>query len=307
MTPHTVSLIVATRWRTEQLRTFLDSLVVQTFHGFEVIIVDQNDDDRLVSTVEEYKPLMHMIYVRSKSRGKAAANNVGLTLFSGDIVAFPDDDCWYPHDLLRRVVQKFKCNPDWDVISGREASSDGILKRPRFDATSGQVVRRNVWRRHISFAMFFRRDSIGGLTYDESLGVGAETMWCSGEETDFLLRTLQRGHFVQYEPSIAVYHRDWGQGPYTAAVIRKAHRYGMGMGHILQVHEFPAWVILRALVRPLLGGILAIMVGSLSKAVYYWSVFLGRTTGWVVSRAFHREAERREQSGKKHVFHFHGR
>ena len=113
MTIRTVSLIVATRWRTDPLRTFLDSLVVQTFRGFEVVIVDQNSDDRLVPLVEEYRQLLHLIYVRSKSTGKAAANNVGLTLFGGDIVAFPDDDCWYPHDLLRRVVHKFNCNPDW--------------------------------------------------------------------------------------------------------------------------------------------------------------------------------------------------
>ena len=107
------------------------------------------------------------------------------------------------------------------MISGREASSDGILKRQRFDAASGRVVQRNVWQRHISFAMFFRRDSVGDLTYDERLGVGAETMWGSGEETDFLLRTLQRGQFVQYEPSIAVYHRNWGRGPYTRQLSAK--------------------------------------------------------------------------------------
>ena len=307
MTAHTVSLIIATRWRTEQLSAFLDSLVVQTFKGFEVIIVDQNDDDRLASLVNEYKPLLHMIYVRSKSVGRAAANNVGLTLFGGDIVAFPDDDCWYPHDLLRRVVDKFNCNPDWDVISGREASSDCILSRQRYDVSPGRVVQRNVWRRHISFAMFFRRDSVGDLTYDETLGVGAGTKWGSGEETDFLLRAMQRGCFVQYEPSLAVYHRDWGQGPYTAAVIRKAHRHGMGMGHILQVYKFPVSVTLRSFLRPLLGFLLAIMVGSLSRAVYYWSVFLGRTTGWVVSRLFHEEAAHGLHSGKRHVFHFLGR
>ncbi len=307
MTARTVSLIVATRYRTDQLRAFLDSLLVQMFHGFEVIIVDQNDDERLVPVVEEYKTLLRVIYVRSKSTGKAAANNVGLTLFGGDIVAFPDDDCWYPHNLLSTVVNTFHDHPEWDVISGREASTGEIVKRSRFDAVSGRVTRSNVWRRHISFAMFFRRNSIGNLTYDERLGVGAGTIWGSGEETDFLLRTLQRGYFVQYDPSIAVCHPDWGQGPYTTAVIRKAHRYGMGMGHILQAHEFPLSVALRSFVRPLLGGLLSVVLCRPSKALYYWSSFLGRTTGWVVSRADDYEAARTARSGNKHVFHLHRR
>ena len=52
-------------------------------------------------------------------------------------------------------------------------------------------------------------------------------------------------NFVQYEPSLTVYHPDWGQGPYTLAAIKKARRYGMGMGRVLQTHEFPASVTLK--------------------------------------------------------------
>ena len=47
MMTKTVSLIVATRWRTSELRKFLDSLVIQTYKQFNVIVVDQNDDDRV--------------------------------------------------------------------------------------------------------------------------------------------------------------------------------------------------------------------------------------------------------------------
>ena len=283
MMPKTFSLIVATRWRTSELRRFLDSLVVQTYNRFSVIVVDQNDDDRLQSLLQEYESRLSITHIRSRAFGKAAANNAGLRICDGEFVAFPDDDCWYAPDLLRRVVDMFEAHPEWHGITGCEASADTLLKGAHFDQEAGQVTRQNVFRRHISFAMFFRRADLGGLLYDERLGIGAETIWGAGEETEFLLQAMKRGCFVQYEPSVAVFHPDWGQGPYTMTAIKKARRYGMGMGRLLQAHDFPASVTLKYLYRPLLGGAYTLMIGRAGKAVYHWSVFVGRITGWVVS------------------------
>ena len=41
------SLIMATLGRTDEPRRFLDSLESQTFRDFELILADQNDDDRI--------------------------------------------------------------------------------------------------------------------------------------------------------------------------------------------------------------------------------------------------------------------
>ena len=38
------------------------------------------------------------------ARGLSRARNAGLRMIAGDIVSFPDDDCWYPPDLLQRVA-----------------------------------------------------------------------------------------------------------------------------------------------------------------------------------------------------------
>ena len=101
----------------------------------------------------------------------------------------------------------FAAHPEWHGITGCEASADTLLKGAHFDQEAGQVTRQNVFRRHISFAMFFRRADLGGLFYDERLGIGAETIWGAGEETEFLLQAMKRGCFVQYEPSVAVFHQ----------------------------------------------------------------------------------------------------
>ncbi len=278
-----VSLVVATRWRTLEVKRLLESLLAQTYKIFEVIVVDQNEDDRLAPLLQDYCERLTIKHLRSANLGHAAGCNAGLRICAGDIVGFPDDDCWYAPDLLQRVVDMFEAHPEWRGITGCEASEENVVSTHRFDQVAGPVTRQNIWRRHISFALFLRTADLTGLFYDERLGMGAETIWGSGDETDFLLQFIKRGCVVQYDPSVAVYHRDWGQGPYTLAAITKARRYGMGMGRILQTHRFPALFTLKCFARPLLGGAYTLILGKPRKAVYHWSIFLGRTTGWMVS------------------------
>lgn len=246
----TFSLIVATRHRTAEVRKLLDSLLAQSYGAFDVIIVDQNSDDRLVPVLEAYAQKLQLRHIRSETFGKAAANNVGLRVCQGDIVGFPDDDCWYAPDLLRRIVDGFDTHPAWDGMTGCEAPSEDFVRNDRFDQVAGQVVQGNIMRRHISFAAFFRRRCLDGLFYDERLGIGADTIWGSGEETDFILRFIKKGYWVQYDPSLVVYHPDWGKGPYTLAAIAKARRYGMGMGRILHDHGFPVSLTFKYLSPP---------------------------------------------------------
>ena len=42
-----ISLILATVGRTDELTRMFESLATQTFSDFEVVVVDQNEDDRL--------------------------------------------------------------------------------------------------------------------------------------------------------------------------------------------------------------------------------------------------------------------
>jgi glycosyltransferase involved in cell wall biosynthesis len=278
-----ISLVVSTRNRTLELKRLLESLLVQTYHSFELIVVDQNQDDRLTPLLGKYSQRVAIKHVRSSILGHSAGSNAGLSVCAGDIVSFPDDDCWYAPDLLQRAVDMFEAHPEWHAITGCEAPTKQLLRTDRFDQVSGQVTKTNIWRRHISFAAFFRKADIAGLYFDERLGVGAGTIWGSGEETDFLLRFIECGYYVQYEPSLIFFHPDWGTGPYTLSALTKARRYGMGMGRILQAHRFSLSLTMRCLYRPLFGGAYTFVVGRPRKALYHWSIFVGRASGWIIS------------------------
>lgn len=276
------SLVIGTVGRTDELGRMLDSLCRQTHRNFEVILVDQNPGGELDEVRSRYEAEMPIRHVRAL-RGLSRARNIGLRYASGDVVAFPDDDCWYPPDLLERVASQLDRQAEWSGVTGRATIASGESSNGRWDRQPGLVSRANVWRRAISFSMFFRRPAIRDCRFDESLGVGAGTPWGAGEETDFLLQLLANGAQIHYDPTLAVYHPEWGKGPYTSPIRTKARSYGRGIGRVLRKHGFPLSQVGYQLVRPLGGSVLSWAAWRPDKARYHWAIFAGRAAGWLSS------------------------
>jgi glycosyltransferase involved in cell wall biosynthesis len=59
------SLVISTIHRTIELERFLIHLSDQTYKNFELIIVDQNDDDRVSKIMNLYKDKFMVIHISS--------------------------------------------------------------------------------------------------------------------------------------------------------------------------------------------------------------------------------------------------
>ncbi|BBL81899.1 glycosyltransferase family 2 protein [Thermus thermophilus] len=269
------SLVLATVGRTGELKNFLESLNAQTYRSFELIVVDQNDDDRLVPLIHSFQDHFPIIHLRS-DKGLSRARNVGLRHASGDIIAFPDDDCLYPPNLLESVARWFNEHPEWYGLTGRVVDENGLPSGGRWDRKKGAVNRYNVWRRGISVTIFLRREVVTAVgPFDEDLGVGAGTPWGSGEETDYLIRALEAGFRIFYDPSGMVVHPNKHPDPLRAYV------YGVGMGRVLRKHRYPLWFVFYQWLRPFGGALLSLSMGKVDKARYHWAVLRGRLLGWL--------------------------
>jgi glycosyltransferase involved in cell wall biosynthesis len=269
------SLILATVGRTSELYRLFETLCAQTHQDFDTVIVDQNSDDRLDDLLTRYEGKLQLRHVRAEKRGHATANNIGLKYATGDLIAFPDDDCWYPADLFERVDRTFQEHPQYGAITGREITG-------KWHPHSGEVGRLDLWKKHISFTLFYRRSLIDGLAFDASLGVGAGTRWGSGEETDFLIRAMQRGA-VLYNPSFVVGHPQWAAAPYSTPICEKARSYAVGMGHVLRMHRYPLHFAAWQCMRPMAGAMLAASRGQFAKARYHLAVMQGRAEGFLAN------------------------
>ncbi|MGH2396975.1 MAG: glycosyltransferase family 2 protein [bacterium] len=274
------SLVLATIGRTAEVERFADGLAAQHHGDFELIVVDQNPDARLAPVFERRKQRMSIRHLRSLP-GLSRARNAALKHLSGEVVAFPDDDCLYPSDLLTRVAKILEERPDFDGVTVRAVDEKG-RSVARFDRSAGMVTPRNVWRRVCSYGLFLRRavvETVGD--FDESLGIGSGTPWQGGEDIDYPLRGIQAGFKICYRPDLCVIHPDpMGAREWPLLAIR-AHKYGMGIGRVWRKHRYPAWFAWYHIGRPIGGALLSLLAGDRGRAKFHWSAFRGRARGWM--------------------------
>lgn len=271
------SLLCATVGRTAEVDNLLRSLTGSRHRDFEVVVADQNPDDRLVPVIASYAERLDVRHVRPPL-GLARARNAAWEVATGEVISFADDDCRYDPDLLGWVNHRLATDPDLDVLTGRAVDREQHPTAGRYRTTSGRVHRGNVWTSAVEVSVFVRSSAAKGVRFDETLGLGSGTPWGSGEGTDLLLQLLERGRRIEYDHSLAVLH-----DPVTDAAperrLARAYSYGCGMGRVLARHHYPlpqrAWW----LARPLGGAALAMARRDAEEARYQWRTLRGRLDG----------------------------
>jgi glycosyltransferase involved in cell wall biosynthesis len=103
---HTLSLIVSTKGRSNELHRLFQSLNVQTFRDFEVILVEQNENRMLDDVLNQRWTFPTVYHHTPTQRGTSRGRNQGLYLSNADFVLFPDDDCWYPPAFLENGINE---------------------------------------------------------------------------------------------------------------------------------------------------------------------------------------------------------
>jgi len=231
----TFDLVVATIDRVEELGRLLESLERQTHKDFRVLLADQNEDHRVESVLERH-PSLSVERLRSEP-GLSRARSAALPRVQADAVGFPDDDCVYPDDLLERVAARL--DRGLDGVTGRE---------PSWTTPAAVLTRDNLWNRAISFTVFLRRGVIERVgAFDEQLGLPSS----SGEEIDYLIRAVDAGARIEYDPTLVVLHP---RKPIDLVAV--GARDGASIGYILRKHGYPPRVLLRMLLRPAAGVLL---------------------------------------------------
>jgi len=272
------SLIVPTKGRVQELERLFRSLAMQTLTDFEVIISDQNDDDRLVKLVQKFSSTRRILHLRS-DHGISRARNVGIARASGEIVCFPDDDCAYPPHLLEHASAFFDQHPEYAFLTGRSYSDDGKDAIARHDSRASKIFRTRIHRQCIEHAFFIRKAALGDLLFDEAMGVGAPTPWQADEGPDLMLRLEAKQAHGYYDPSIAVWHPR-SSDTSNPLIFNRAYRYACGNGYFLRKHHYSVWYFRGRLLRTFLGACLALALFKGRKVGFYLNRLKGLWRGW---------------------------
>jgi glycosyltransferase involved in cell wall biosynthesis len=244
------------------------------------LVVDQNPDDRVLRVLAPYHDRLEIRHARS-SPGLSVARNEGIRQARGALLAFPDDDCWYPEGLLERVEDQLRQHPEIGALTGRLVNAAGRTDPSmRFDMRAGVVSRANVWERLCSATLFVRSRAVGMTAgFDRELGVGSGTPWESAEDIDFVTALMDLGVRVHYDPTLVVGHPTLDTLSWAERAGR-VRRYGRGIGRVWRKRGFSIGYVGYRMARPLGGCLLSLITGRPAKARYHAAAFRGRWEGW---------------------------
>ena len=237
MTPR-ISAVVPTRNRPDHDAPCAGSILSNLGDDFELLIVDQSDDDASERALAVYAGDRRFRYIRSSSRGASAARNVGVEQSKAPIIAFTDDDCRVSTDWLQQITTLFEQEPEAALVFGKVSIPDE-LKGKGFAAEfepHQRVCYHEYPPAHVNWGlganMSARRSLFERLgTFDPLLGPGSP--FRAGEEFDLAIRALAARYKVVHAAEIAVLHLGVREGDEASKLVRG---YGKATGATIAKH-----------------------------------------------------------------------
>jgi glycosyltransferase involved in cell wall biosynthesis len=187
------SVIVPTYNRLRLLLQALESLRLQTFTEFEVIIIDDGSTDGTQPVILEMlksrdSEHLKFKYLRQENAGPGAARNRGIEVATGKYISFLDsDDLWFTWTLptYREVIEKsgaalvfgkpyhFKYLHDLEKI-------DSPLECPNWNLFTDYFASGDEWRWWGASSFVVRRDLLEKVRFVEQP--------INGEDADFIMK-----------------------------------------------------------------------------------------------------------------------
>lgn len=146
-----VSVIVPVFNVQKYLSCCLNSIIKQTYHDLEIILVDDGSTDRCPGLCDQYAAMDSRIRVIHKTNGGLSdARNKGIDIATGAYLCFVDSDDWIAPDMIERMLdtlQKekadFCCCGIRSVYEGENRYSD---LAPEYCAGSAPLFYKKIYK-----------------------------------------------------------------------------------------------------------------------------------------------------------------
>jgi len=112
-----VSIITPSYNRANYIETTIKSVLNQTYNNIEYIVVDGNSNDTTKNILEKYAERNLLSYISEPDTGMYDAINKGLSMATGDILAYINTDDYYFPWTVSRVVEAFQ-KSETDLVFG---------------------------------------------------------------------------------------------------------------------------------------------------------------------------------------------
>lgn len=210
-----VSVVISVKNRAEMLWDCFRGLGAQSYprERFEVVVIDNCSSDDLSPVMARAREELGLVIVTRRTavdRGPAPARNIGVSLASGEIIAFTDSDCRPTPEWMALGAAEF-ANQKVALVSGP------VLPKPEQTATLTSKMSFVTTVEHPTFptANLFVRKSVflEHRGFDESLSFRDpfdRATECA--DTDLAWRIIKAGHERRFLSGAVMQHEIEQQG-----------------------------------------------------------------------------------------------
>jgi glycosyltransferase involved in cell wall biosynthesis len=202
------SIIIPVFNRPDEVDELLESLTLQTYKNFEVIIVEDGSKEKCDKVVEKYIHELNVKYFYKENAGQGFARNYGYERAKGEYFIVFDSDCIIPNDYLE-TVEDFLDDKYLDAYGGPDRAHDSfspIQKAINFSMTSvfttGGI--RNKKKAIGGFSPKSFNMGISRVVFDAT---GGYIIPYKGEDIEFSTRIKKMGFKTGLIEDAFVYHK----------------------------------------------------------------------------------------------------
>lgn len=202
-----VSVVIPAYNAEKTIKRCLESVLVNEYDSFEVVVVDDCSKDNTVNEVKSIKDKKIKFFKNVKNLGASYCRNYGVRKANGEVIILLDSDTVVPSDWIFKFLALYD-EVDSDIYGGGVVGGGNTMfsKADMFcswwtsipNSTNGYLKKLHLPTNN----MLFRKDTfekIGGL--NEKLKIG-------GEDAEFCFRSLNRGFKIFFYGDLNILHRD---------------------------------------------------------------------------------------------------
>ena len=202
------SIIIPLYNRPQEIKELLETLTLQTYKQFEVLIIEDGSTKDAADIVKSFDNKLDIKYFVKPNEGQGFSRNYGFERAKGDYFIIFDSDCLIPEDYLEVVNNSL--SKDWlDAYGGPDdahPSFTPIQKAISYSMTS-PFTTGGIRGNKKGIGQFHPRSFNMGISRQVWEKAGGFIITRSGEDIEYSIRIHSMGFKIGLIPDAKVYHK----------------------------------------------------------------------------------------------------
>jgi glycosyltransferase involved in cell wall biosynthesis len=202
------SIIIPLYNRPQEIKELLETLTLQTYRQFEVLVIEDGSKDDAAEIVKSFADKLDVKYFVKENTGQGFTRNYGFVRATGDYFIIFDSDCLIPGDYLQIVNDSLNTD-HLDAYGGPDDSHPSFtpIQKAISHAMTSPFTTGGIRGNKKGIGQFHPRSFNMGISRKVWEKAGGFIVTRSGEDLEYSIRVYSMGFKIGLIPEAKVYHK----------------------------------------------------------------------------------------------------